>query len=191
MEAVGVHTVIDRRHPRARDAVMMRNLPLTALRVGDDHRRLAEYAALEGQHHTVERTEMQPATGQYWERPTLALQPFPMHPLPGTIDMLAKSPIITLHDGEIDTSQRRAHHHGKAERSEGAGCGHSLNSTIRYAFKRLARRRRLRKEMHPMALRHKPLDQVGDLALATAVQAKGAFDQADLHRRCRLYRGFS
>ena len=34
-----------------------------------------------------------------------------------------------------------------------------------------------------MALGQQPRNEVTDLTLATALQAKGAFDQADTHRR--------
>jgi hypothetical protein len=49
----------------------------------------------------------------------------------------------------------------------------------------------LAKEVHRVALRQQPLDEVADLALTAAMEAKGAFDQTDLHCRMHHSRSFS
>ena len=54
---------------------------------------------------------------------------------------------------------------------------------IGHAHRLLAGGWLLAEEVHGMALGQQPRNEVTDLTLATALQAKGAFDQANTHRR--------
>jgi hypothetical protein len=148
---------------------MVPNFFLAALGIRDDKRRPTQHLTLEGEQHPVEQTELRPSTGKHRKRPAFIPQPFPMHTLTRTVDLLAKCSIEALDDRELDTGKCRAHAQGEAERSERSGGRDGWQGMRRHASNLLAGRWLLAEEVHSMALSQQPCHEVTDLTLATAL----------------------
>ena len=106
-----------------------------------------------------------------------------MDALPGSIDVLAECPIKALYDHQVGKWQGRPHAEGEAQWSESPGGRNGRQGVTGHTHNLLAGRWLLAEEVHGMALGQEPRNEITDLTLATALQAKGAFDQADTHRR--------